>query len=94
MDVADAQKLAQTPSQAERVCPAALESGCSRTCLGATLGPCAHAMAGGPGEPETKGYGGHGHLAMLRLVCEGEAASKLKHRSLWLSQMKLKVLRH
>lgn len=93
VDIADAQKLAQNPSRAERVCPAGLKFGCYRSCLRAAFAACAGAMGGVLGEPETKGRGGHERLAMLRLVCEGETAPKLKCRSLWLSQTKLKVLR-
>lgn len=93
MDVADAQKLVQNPSQTETMCLAALEFGCYRSCLRAALGPCAHAIGGRLGVPETKGRGGHGHLPTLRPVCEGEGDPNLKCRSLQLSQTKLKVLR-
>lgn len=78
MDVADAQNLAQNPNQAETMCPAALEFGCYRSCLRAALGPCARAIGGGLGEPETKGHSGYGRLATLRLVCEGERRSQAK----------------
>lgn len=88
MNVAGAQKLAQNPSWVETMCPAALEFVCYRSCLRAALGPCACAVRGELGEPETTGQGVHGHLAMFRLVCKGEGDSPL-----CLSQTKQKVLR-
>jgi len=94
MDAADAQKLAQPLRWAERVCLAALGFGCCSSCLRAAHGSCARAVGGGlGGEPETKGRGGHGHLATLLLVCKWEAAPRSKCRSLRLSQTNLKVLR-
>lgn len=93
VDVADAQKLAQNPSWVETMCPAALEFVCYRSGLSTALGPCARAMRGELGEPETTGHGGHRHLATFRQVCKGEGDSKLMCRSLCLSQTKQKVLR-